>query len=112
MSNFVHENSTAEGIALAHTVYGDPVGDTGRPNSTQEGVALATFSAFSPYKKPRPERVRDKVAEHPPRFNDVGKQMCSHPDCGTYSMKDVPYCPGHARSLGFVKNWGGKREPR
>jgi hypothetical protein len=98
---FVHENTTAPGIQLAHTAYGEPVTATMRLNSTDEGVApVVTQSIMRPYQVPKRRRS-----------DNPDKLLCSFEGCKGFPMREQIYCVGHARSLGLIQNWNkeGKR---
>jgi len=96
MSNtYTHDNASGQGVALAHTVHGDPVTATMRPLAGGEGVGPATWST-APYKKKR-------------RVKDNGKTLCASEGCRAYPMTSQEYCTGHARSLGVIKNWKSGR---
>ena len=94
--NYQHDNSTAPGIALAHTVYGSPVSSQTPADGIGENVArVTTGSVFSNYKKP------------PRRSQDNGKELCASDGCRAYpAAVGKGYCVGHARSLGLIENWG------
>lgn len=99
---FVHENTTAPGIQLAHTMYGEPVTATMRLNSTEDSSAVVTQSIMRPYQVPKRRRQ-----------DNPDKLLCSFEGCKGFPMREQVYCVGHARSLGLIKNWGkdGKHEP-
>jgi hypothetical protein len=95
MSHYTSVHASGENIALAHTVYGDAVEATKRPNSTNDNVKLAVGSIFSNYgESPQP----------------VTSKMCATEGCRAYSTK-TGHCAGHSRSLGLIEKWGDKREP-
>lgn len=89
--HFRHENTSAEGIALAHTVYGQPVTATGRPDSTQPNVQLAVGNIMAPYKPP-PRRDLDN-----PEL-----ALCAEEDCKAFPVKGLDYCAGHSRKRGLM----------
>lgn len=90
-----------EGVALAHTIYGEPsaqgnyaaFGSAG-PNGN---IQRATFSVFEAYKSPD-QKLTETI--HTSR-RCLGKDGT----CKGFPMKDLDYCSGHARSLGLVPNW-------
>lgn len=90
-NNYTHDNATAPGIALAHTIYGEPVLASMRPESAIEGTVKQVQPIFSNYKPP-------KRREH-----DKGHVLCSEEGCKAYPMSGKNYCPGHARVHGEVK---------
>jgi len=94
--NYTHDNATAPGIALAHTIHGSPVTGQTPVMGVGENVARATDTVFSNYKKP------------PRRSKDNGKDLCQAEGCRAYPSKGLGYCIGHARSLGLVENWNVK----
>jgi hypothetical protein len=85
-------NSAASGIALAHTVHGDPVTAQGRANSTLDGVEQATFTMMRPYQEPKR------------RHKDNGKTLCATDGCRAYPTA-TGHCVGHSRSMGLIENW-------
>jgi len=92
--NYTHDNATAPGIALAHTVYGEPVTAQSPDMGAGDGVVrVTTGSVFSDYKKPKR------------RSHDHGHVLCEYDGCKAYPSKGTGYCIGHARSLGLVENW-------
>lgn len=99
MSNYTHDNATAPGIALAHTVYGEPVMGSMRPEMAGEGTSQVAGNIMAPYKKP----VR--------RHRDNGKALCASEGCRAWPMKGGEHCVGHARSLGLIENWNRDGRP-
>lgn len=97
---FVHENTTAPGIQLVHTMYGELVDSSMRLNSTTEGVQPIAHSVMRPYQVPKRRRL-----------DNPDKLLCSFEGCKGFPMREQVYCVGHARSLGLIKNWGGKHGP-
>lgn len=96
MSGFyTHDNATAPGIALAHTVYGEPVGTSRLAAGVGVGdttIGQATWST-APFKPRR-------------RVGDNGGKLCAFEGCKAYPSKadkSDDYCSGHARSLGLTK---------
>lgn len=85
------QNSTAPGIALAHTIYGDLVTATARENSTGSGVGPATWST-APYVEPA-RRAKDNRG-----------QLCGVDGCRAYPAKKSGFdvCVGHARQAGLI----------
>jgi hypothetical protein len=83
--------SSQPDVALIHTVYGEPVDQTVRPNNTDEGVTSSVGSLYRPYKKP--QRTRN------------GHAVCATDGCRAYPSKGTGHCIGHARKLGLVENW-------
>jgi len=92
MSNYRHENSSAEGIALAHTIYGEPTTKTMRPESAGPGTVRQAAPVFSNYKPPK-RRERD----------NPDRALCSEEGCKAYPKTGKNYCEGHARIHGEVK---------
>ena len=99
MSNYQRtQNSQNEGIALAHSIAGEPVQGVGGVQHANGDVQLAGLHSTAPYKPPKR------------RAHDQGdKLLCSAEDCKAYPMKKIPYCPGHARSLGLM-TWSTKKK--
>ena len=92
-NGYVHDNSAKDGIALAHSVYGDPVTATMRPDSHGDNIGPATWST-APYVPPA-RRHRDNPE----------RKLCSFEGCKGYPSKagGGDYCIGHAKSLGLVR---------
>ena len=90
-NTYTHDNSTASGIAPAHTVYGSPVTASLRPDSAGEGTAQQAQSFFRNYQPPKR------------RAHDKGHALCSEEGCKAYPMDGKNYCAGHARVHGEVK---------
>ena len=82
--------SSSPDVALAHTVHGEPVDKSLRPNSTLDDVQLAVGTIFRPYEKPK--RKID------------GKVRCDTEGCRAWPTK-TGHCVGHSRSLGLIENW-------
>lgn len=93
MPNFYDsQHAQNEGVVLAHTLMGTPVGQTtAAAASDNPDVANAASLGLStrPYKAPGQRKNEDKLCQ-------------VEGGCRGYRMKSVPYCPGHARSLGLV----------
>lgn len=86
--HYTHDNASASGIALAHTVYGEKVSATGAANSVMEGVAPATWST-APFK--------------PPKRANEDREFCAEDGCQAYpTVAGQGYCPGHARKRGLM----------
>ena len=96
MNSYKHDNASAPGVAHPWTVKGSPVSDTGRPNSTASNVQPATGYSTAPYVSPAERKKKAK--------------KCAHEGCRGSKMKTTDYCAGHARSLGLIENWGGKKK--
>lgn len=90
-NNYTHDNATATGIALAHTVHGSSVTASMRPESAQQGTVRQVQSVFSNYRPPKR------------RAGDNGQALCSEEGCRAYPAKDKNYCTGHARQHGEMK---------
>ena len=93
-----HQHGSAEGVALAHTIYGSPVAT---PLGFERGsgdIQPAGLHSTAPYRPPK-RRVRD----------NPDKLLCSAEGCKAYPIKKAPYCAGHARSLGLVE-WEFKNQ--
>ena len=84
--------SSQPDVALIHTVYGEPVDQTVRPNTTDAGVSQSVGSLYRPYEKPKRRR------------HDNGKTLCATDGCRAYPTP-TGHCIGHARKLGLVENW-------
>lgn len=89
-----HPNASAEGVALTHTLYGEPVQGSGGVTHTHGNIQPAGLHSTLPY---RPPKRRDR--DNPDRI------LCSFDGCKAFPMKTHPYCTGHARSLGLIENW-------
>lgn len=100
---YQHQNATAPNVVPLHSAWGDPVG--GREgHSTGGNIQLARGYSTAPYKEPASRHVKEAVL----RYDEKGRQLCSHNgDCKAFAMKEFPFCPGHARSLG-LKKWSPK----
>jgi len=89
------QHSQGEGVVLAHTLMGQPVGTTtAAAAQATENADVSNASGWStrPYKPPARRR-----------YDGDGKaKLCSAENCRAFPMKSVPYCSGHARSLGLV----------
>jgi hypothetical protein len=92
------QNSQNEGITLAHSLVGEPVGGIGGVTHAQGDVQPAGLHSTAPYVPPK-RRAHDKG----------DKLLCSTEDCKAYPIKAHPYCAGHARSLGLV-SWGADKK--
>jgi hypothetical protein len=90
-NNYTHDNATAPGIALAHTVYGEPTTASMRPEMAAEGTVRQVQPIFTEYRPP-------KRREH-----DHGHRLCSEEGCKSYPVKDKNYCTGHGRIHGEAK---------
>jgi hypothetical protein len=90
-NTYTHDNSTAPGIALAHTVYGSPVTASLRPEMAQQGTTRQVQSTFRDYQPPKR------------RAHDKGHPLCSEPDCKSYPVQGKNYCTGHGRLHGEAK---------
>jgi len=86
-----HQNASAEGVALTHTLYGEPVQGGGGVTHAHGNIQLAGLHSTLPYKPPK-RRDRD----NPDRI------LCMFDGCKAFPMKTQEYCTGHARSLGLV----------
>ena len=93
-----HQNASAEGVALAHTLYGEPVQGGGGVTHANGDIQLAGLHSTAPYRPPK-RRMKD----------NPDKILCSMEDCKAFPMKTQAYCTGHARSLGLV-NFDKKAE--
>jgi len=87
-----HQHAAAEGVALAHTIYGSPVAT---PLGFERGsgdIQPAGLHSTAPYKPPK-RREKDNPT----------KPLCEYEGgCKAFAMKAVPYCAGHARKLGVA----------
>lgn len=80
-------HGSAPDVTLAYAMYGDPVDDTGRPDSTGDDVVQQVWSVFQDYRG------------------------CLTEGCRAHPTK-TGHCVGHSRSLGLVENWNQKgRQP-
>lgn len=87
-----HQHGSAEGVALAHTIYGSPVEGIGGTTHRTDTIQPAGLHSTAPYRPPK-RRVRD----------NPDKLLCSFEGCKAYPTKKHPYCAGHARSLGLLE---------
>ena len=90
-NNYTHDTATAPGIALAHTIHGQAVDASLRPEMAQEGTVKQTHSQFRAYQPPKR------------RAHDQGHALCSEDGCKAYPVDGKNYCPGHARQHGEMK---------
>ena len=90
-NSYTHDNATASGIALAHTIHGEPVTASLRPESAGEGTIKQAQPVFTDYRPPKR------------RAHDHGHDLCAEPDCKAYPMEGKNYCTGHARLHGEAK---------
>ena len=88
-NTYTHDNSTAPGVALAHTIHGEPANASLRPETAQEGTTRQVQSTFRDYQ--------------PPKRRRNGKELCAHDDCQAYQAEGKNYCTGHARAHGEAK---------
>jgi len=91
MTDYRHDNSTAPGIAQAHTIYGEPVTASLRQEMVNEGTTRQVQSFFRNYEPP-------KRREH-----DKGHRLCAEEGCKAYPATGKNYCAGHGRVHGEVK---------
>ena len=91
-------HSQNEGIALAHTVYGEPVHASRPENAGAENAAPAWGThSTAPYKRRA--------------FDNPAKALCATEGCTAFPMTRADgqgHCVGHARKLGYVPNWSPK----
>jgi hypothetical protein len=93
--------ASAPDVALIHSVYGEPVDQTVRPNTTDADVAQLPNAWFREYEKPKR------------RHRDNGKPLCNTEGCRAYPT-GTGHCVGHSRRMGLIENWnkdGRKHEP-
>ena len=95
-----HQHGSAEGVALVHTLYGDPVQGGGGVTHAHGDIQPAGLHSTAPYRPPK-RRNRD----------NPDKLLCSADGCKAYPIKSHPYCAGHARSLGLVE-WDKGGRPK
>jgi hypothetical protein len=86
-----HQNASAEGVQLAHTLYGTHVQGSGGVTHASGDIQPAGLHSTAPYRPPK-RRMKD----------NPDKLLCSAEGCKAYPIKKVPYCAGHARKLGLV----------
>ena len=92
MSQYDSLYASSPNVARVHTVYGDPVEETVRPNNTLDGVELAVGTIYRPYEKPKR------------RSRDGGKPLCDTEGCKAWPTA-TGHCVGHSRSMGLIPNW-------
>lgn len=91
--NHANVNNQVEGVVLAHARVGEHASGSGGVTHAEGDVQQAGIHSMAPYKPPA-RRHRDN-----PKL-----LLCSHEGCKGYHYSDtVPYCQGHARSLGLLK---------
>jgi hypothetical protein len=91
MTGYRQDNGArGEGIALAHTIAGEPVMDRARQHNQGPNVEQATWST-APYKPPKRRN-----------YDNPDLPLCAEEDCRAYPMKTTPYCAAHARSKGLL----------
>jgi len=83
-------------VAQVHTVYGEPVDQTLRPDSTDEGVSQAVGTIYRPYEKPTRKAGTNRFGKP--------KVLCATDGCKAFPTK-TGHCVGHSRSLGLIENW-------
>ena len=88
-----HQHSAAPGVALVGSLYGDKVGGTQGINDSNSNIQPAGLNSTLPYRPPKRRRG-----------DNPDKLLCSSEGCKGFPLKDVPYCAGHAKSLG-LKDW-------
>lgn len=96
-SHYDSAYSSKSNVALVHTVHGEPVDQTVRPNNTQDHVVQAVGSLYRPYEKPL------RKSKELNRF-DKPKVLCATDGCRAFPTK-TGHCVGHSRSLGLIENW-------
>ncbi len=84
----VHQNATAPGIALQHTLQGSPVQGVGGVSHAHGAVQPAGIHSTAPYKPPK-RRGQD----------NLDKPLCAYEDCKAFPIKTTDYCVGHSRNL-------------
>jgi len=99
MSNSFYDSAYASqpNVAKVHTMFGDPVDQTVRPNNTQDNVVQAVGSIYRQYEKPL------RKSKELNRF-DKPKVLCATDGCKAFPTK-TGHCVGHSRSLGLIENW-------
>ena len=93
-NSYTHDNATAPNVALAHTVYGEPVTATLRTEMSNEGTVRQVQPVFTNYRPPKR------------RAHDKGHALCSEEGCKAYPQEGKNYCTGHARIHGEAKTCG------
>jgi hypothetical protein len=87
-----HQNASAEGVVLTHTLYGSPVASPQGFERNGGDIQPAGLHSTAPY---RPPKRREK--------DNPTKPLCEYEGgCKAFAMKAVPYCAGHARKLGVA----------
>lgn len=90
MSNpYRQDNTSAPGTVPAHTIYGQPVTASMRPEMAVEGTAISTQSMMRAYQPPK-RRQRD----------NPDRELCAEEGCKAYPREGRSYCPGHGRLHG------------
>lgn len=95
-SSYSHQHSSNPNAVLAHSRVGSPVA-TPQGIETDGRFKKAGLLSTAPYKPPK--RRKSDSPE---------KILCSSEGCKAWPMKAIPYCAGHARSLGLVSYGDGK----
>lgn len=85
-----HQHAAAEGVALAHTIWGSPV--AGPQGHERDGnIQPAGLHSTAPYKPPK-RRVKDSPK----------KALCPVEGCKAFPTKATGYCVGHSKQLGLA----------
>lgn len=83
----------AEGVALAHTLVGEPLEGSGGVEHANGDIQLATEYSTAPYKRRKRDNPNMKLCQFE---KEDGSQ------CKGFQLKDTDYCAGHSKSLGLV----------
>lgn len=96
MDHYAHQNSSNPNAALAYSVNGSRLAS---PQGIEAGGRFQRAGGLStaPYKPPK-RRKSDSPSVI----------LCSTEGCKAFPMKKIPYCAGHARSMGLVTYGDGK----
>lgn len=82
-----HQHGAAEGVQLAHTIYGTPVeGSRGIPSGGN--IQPAGLHSTLPYKPPK-RRAKD----------NPNKILCPIDGCKAFPTKATGYCVGHSAKM-------------
>jgi hypothetical protein len=85
-----HQHASAEGVALAHTIYGSPVASP-QGHERSSNIQPAGLHSTAPYKPPK-RRAKDSPK----------KTLCPADGCRAFPTKATGYCVGHSKQMGVM----------
>lgn len=86
-----HQHAAAEGVALAHSIYGSPVATPLGFERDGGDIQPAGLHSTAPYKPPK-RREKDSPK----------KTLCPMDGCRAFPTKATGYCVGHSKQLGVM----------